>query len=160
MYKGNLGCKQFSIANNIRYTHKIRVRPDSGKIIYKLIHMRPEVIYNCLSIYKLINTTLFFLGLLDFFPPYNLFDFGPNAEKGCNSTIFYSNTAIIKAIGGQDLFAVGLAKDMDNYFDLYLDLISKPLPKFIQQYSIWMAEEFMLNNLLEKYAICLDMNVV
>ena len=127
MYKGNLGCKQFSIASNIVYTHKIRVRPDSG--------------------------------FLDFFPPYEFLDFGPHVEKGCNSTIFFSNTAMINAIGGQDLFAVGLAKDMDNYLDLYLDFISKPPPKFILQSSIWMAEEFMLNNLLEKYAICLDMNV-
>lgn len=124
LYKGNLGCKQFSLSKNIEYTHKVRLRPDTGVLMP--------------------------------FPLYSEMNFGPRIEKACNSTIYYHNTPMIKSMGGQDVFNVGLTKDMDRLFSTYLDFISTKAPADIQHSGLWLAEQYQETNLKQTWNICME----
>lgn len=123
MYRANLGCRQYQLAKNVDYTHKIRLRPDTAVLMP--------------------------------FPLYSQLDFRARTNNICNATIYFLNTPLIKAIGGQDIFNVGLSEHMDNLFSTYSDFVSNSIPKSIQESGEWIAEQMLEENLKEKYHVCM-----
>jgi len=56
--------------------------------------------------------------------------------------------------GNEDWFGIGLAADMDHFFDSYLDLVSLP-PPHAKPGQTWTAEGQLFDTLLYKRGICM-----
>ena len=93
------------------------------------------------------------------FPMYSEMNFGPHPESGCNSTVYRQNDGMLKVVI-QDFFGVGLARDMDVFFNSYLEFISSPAPDFsVYRMDYWVAEQ-QLERVMMRHGVCMNSHIL
>ena len=117
----------YSMANNVTYTHKVRWRPD-------LAAAEPIPVFE----------------RLDFQPP-------PDNKNQCDSSIFTANPFITPLSIATDNFNIGRAKDMDYLFNHYIEFISSPRLHSFLLNTTWTMEDSQKVFLEYQYRICVVM---
>lgn len=139
MYRGNEAAIEYALANNVHYTYKIRLRPDSAMI--KPINMHA----------------------IDFkYNPNNETQQQQQQQNQqqrkdyCESYIYFASLGIFR-MGNPDWFNIGLSSAMDKLLNRYLDFIHDEFPKSMlpPNQQEWILEQHLMTLLKEKYNICL-----
>ena len=79
-----------------------------------------------------------------------------NRSKTCTSSILYPNPVLFVA-GAEDSLNIGLAQDMDQLMDRYIDITTKPF--YYRPWRgkwFWTSESYLMALLEERYKVCLE----
>ena len=128
IYQSNQMAINYSKANNVSYTYKVRWRPD-------LAVPKPFPLFE----------------RLNFQPPLG-------KSNQCDSSILFAIPFITPLPIAVDQFSIGRANDMDNLFNHYLEFVSNPGLNSSLLNTSWTLEGSLEYFLLNHYRICLVIN--